>query len=44
MHAGLDEWLKKAQGKAVIDYGFHMTICYLPDELLPEMDALTREG
>ncbi len=44
MHAALDEWLAKAEGKAVVDYGMHMIIAYLPDDLLPEMDALVREG
>jgi dihydropyrimidinase len=28
----------------VIDYGMHMIVSYLPDNLLPEMDALVREG
>ncbi len=44
MHAALDEWLAKAEGKAVVDYGMHMIISYLPDDLLAEMDALVREG
>ncbi len=44
MHAALDEWLARAEPKAVIDYGMHMIISYLPDDLLPEMDALVREG
>ncbi len=44
MHAALDEWLAKAEGKAVIDYGMHMIIAHLPDDRLPEMDALVREG
>jgi dihydropyrimidinase len=44
MHAALDEWLAKAQGKAVIDFGMHMIIANLPDDLLGEMDALVREG
>ncbi len=44
MHAALDEWLAKAQGKAVIDYGMHMIITNLPDDYLAEMDALVREG
>src|SRR5512142_182960 len=44
MHAALDEWLAKAEGKAVVDYGMHMIISYLPDDLLPEMDTLVREG
>ena len=44
MHAAFDGWLAKAEPKAVIDFGFHMIISYLPDDLLPEMDALVREG
>ncbi len=44
MHAALDEWLAKAEGKAVVDYGMHIIISYLPDDLLGEMDALVREG
>jgi len=43
MRAALDAWLAKAE-KAVIDYGLHMIIANLPDHLLPEMDALVREG
>lgn len=43
MHAALDEWLAKAD-KSVIDYGMHMIISDLPDDWLPEMDALVREG
>lgn len=44
MRAALDEWFKKAEGKAVIDYGFHLIISDLPDDWLPDMDALVREG
>ncbi len=44
MRAALDEWMKKAEGKAAIDYGFHMIISDLPDDYLPDMDALVREG
>ncbi len=44
LHAALDEWLAKAEGKAVVDYGLHMIISDLPEERLPEMDALVREG
>ncbi len=44
MHAAFDEWMAKAEPKAAIDFGFHMIISYLPDDLLPEMDALVREG
>lgn len=44
MRAALDEWFKKAEAKAVIDYGFHLIISDLPDDALPDMDALVREG
>ncbi len=44
LHAALDTWLAKAEGKAVIDYGMHMIISDLPEERLAEMDALVREG
>ncbi|MBK8169529.1 MAG: dihydropyrimidinase [Sandaracinaceae bacterium] len=41
---GLDVWHKKADGKATIDYGFHMIVTDMPDERLPEMDRLANEG
>lgn len=41
---GLDAWHAKAEGKATIDYGFHMIITDMPDERLPEMDRLRDEG
>ncbi len=44
LHAGLERWHKKAQGKAHIDYGFHMIVREVNDRLLTEMDALVREG
>ena len=39
-----DVWAKKAEGKAAIDYGFHMIITDLPDEVEKEMDVMVREG
>jgi dihydropyrimidinase len=41
---GLDVWHKKADGKATIDYAFHMIITDMPDERLPEMRKLADEG
>lgn len=41
---GLDTWHAKAQGKAHIDYGFHMILTDMPSERLPEMDRLADEG
>jgi dihydropyrimidinase len=40
----LDAWMKKADGKAAIDYGFHMIITDLNDSVEREMDELVREG
>jgi dihydropyrimidinase len=44
MHDALDIWHKKAKGKAVIDFGFHMIITDLPDSRLTEMNELINEG
>jgi dihydropyrimidinase len=44
MIEGLDIWRAKAEGKACIDYGFHMTITDLPDVRLNEMDDMISEG
>ncbi|GAB5542064.1 MAG: dihydropyrimidinase [Sandaracinaceae bacterium] len=41
---GLDTWHAKAEGKATIDYGFHMIITDLPVERMPEMTRLRDEG
>jgi dihydropyrimidinase len=40
----LDAWIKKADGKAAIDYGFHMIVTDLNDSVEGEMDELVREG
>jgi dihydropyrimidinase len=40
----LDAWHAKAQGKASIDYGFHMIISDVNEQTLKEMDALVGEG
>jgi dihydropyrimidinase len=44
LRAGLDAWHAKAEGNAVIDYGFHMIMSDVNDESLKEMDALVEEG
>ena len=44
MQHALDTWLGKADGKAVIDYGLHMIITDLPDDALPQMDEMVRQG
>src|SRR6059058_741589 len=44
LHHAWETWMKKAEGKAVIDYGFHMIITELTDQVEQEMDALVRQG
>ena len=44
LRQALDAWRKKADGKAAIDYGFHMIITDLNDSVEGEMDDLVREG
>jgi dihydropyrimidinase len=44
LRTALDTWWKKAEGKAVIDYGFHCIVTDLPDARLEEMKSLVREG
>jgi dihydropyrimidinase len=44
LHHAWETWMKKADGNAVIDYGFHMIITDLSDQVEEEMDALVRQG
>ena len=44
LRTAFDTWRSKADGKAVIDYGFHCIVTDLPDARLEEMDSLVREG
>ncbi len=44
LHEGLDAWHKKAEGNAVVDYGFHMIMSDVNDATLAEMDQLVAEG
>jgi dihydropyrimidinase len=44
LHHAWEEWAKKAEGKAVVDYGFHMIITDLNDQVEGEMDALVTQG
>lgn len=40
----VDNWHRKAEGKTAIDYSFHLITTQLPDEKIPEMKQLIREG
>jgi dihydropyrimidinase len=39
-----DAWLKKARGKAAIDYGLHMIVRDVTDKVLKEMDVMVKDG
>ena len=44
LHHAWETWMKKADGKAAIDYGFHMIVTDLSDQVEQEMDALVAQG
>src|SRR5689334_1238279 len=44
LNEALDVWYKKAEGKASIDYGFHMILTDLPDTRLGEIKGLINQG
>ena len=44
LREGLDAWHAKAEGKACVDYGFHMIMSDVTDATLAEMDTLVDEG
>ena len=44
LHHAWETWMKKAESKAVIDYGFHMIMTDLNDQTEQEMDALVTQG
>jgi dihydropyrimidinase len=43
LREGVAEWHAKARGKAVIDYGFHLMIPEMGDEVLKELPAIMAE-
>ena len=44
LHQGIEQWHKKAEGKAYIDYGFHVIVREVNEGILKEMDQLVQEG
>jgi dihydropyrimidinase len=44
LRKGLDAWHGKAEGKAAIDYGFHMIMTDVNDSTVEEMASVVREG
>ncbi|MCB9152209.1 MAG: dihydropyrimidinase [Caldilineaceae bacterium] len=44
LRQAVDEWHAKAQGKAAIDYGFHVAITDLTEDVLAEIPSLVQAG
>ena len=44
LRKGLDAWHAKAEGKAAIDYGFHMITTDVNDATVEEMGSLVKDG
>src|SRR6202171_6503530 len=44
LHHAWETWMKKAESKAVVDYGFHMIMTDMNDQVGQEMDALGGQG
>src|SRR5438094_89432 len=44
LNEALDVWMAKAEGKASIDYGFHLIVTDLPDQRLAEIKNLIQQG
>src|SRR5262247_4597805 len=44
LNQALDVWFAKAEGKATIDYGFHLIVTDLPDHRLSELVGLINQG
>ena len=44
LREGLDAWHAKAEGKAAVDYGFHLIVTDLEDERVPELHRCMDEG
>jgi dihydropyrimidinase len=44
LNEALDVWFAKSEGKATIDYGFHLIVTDLPDQRLPELKSLINQG
>jgi dihydropyrimidinase len=42
LYPAFEGWMKRAEGKAAIDYAFHMIVRELTDQVAGEMDKMTR--
>lgn len=44
LQQGLDTWRAKADGRAVMDYGFHMIVTDARPDVISELDAMIEQG
>ncbi|MBI5496053.1 MAG: dihydropyrimidinase [Deltaproteobacteria bacterium] len=44
LHQAVENWHKKSDRKAAVDYGFHLAITDLNDKVLDEIPSMGREG
>jgi dihydropyrimidinase len=44
LHQALENWHKKSDPKAVLDFGFHVAITDLTEDVMNEIPSLTQEG
>jgi dihydropyrimidinase len=44
LHQAVDAWRQKADPKVVIDYGLHVSVTDVCDQILDEMEDIVREG
>jgi dihydropyrimidinase len=42
--AALEDWRRKAEGKAAVDYGFHMALVEMNDKVAAELPKVVRAG
>jgi dihydropyrimidinase len=44
LHQAVENWHKKSDAKAVVDYGYHLAITDLTDAVMDEIPSMGREG
>jgi dihydropyrimidinase len=44
LRSSLEEWMARAEGRAHVDYGFHMAITHADEATIADMSSMTDEG
>lgn len=44
LHQSIENWHKKSDGKAVVDFGFHVAITDLTESVMNEIPSIAKEG